>query len=117
MSGRRDDVLLIDDMIEAASRMIDYSRDVALGALGLHSEKGDAILFNLAVLGEAAKGISAETRSRCPEVPWVQMAMTRDKVIHHYHGIDWATVTDIVEQKLPALMLYLRRLRDDLSSA
>lgn len=114
MSGRRDDDLLLGDMIEATSRMIAYAGDTAIGELELRTEKADAILFNLAVLGEAAKGVSEQTRARYPDVPWAQIAMTRDKVIHHYHGIDWATVTDIIQHKLPTLLPRFRQLHQEL---
>ena len=116
MSGKRDDALLVDDMIEAASRMVTYASDVPPGCLGTDPEKADAILFNLAVLGEAAKSVSREVRSRYPGIPWAQIAMTRDKVIHHYHGIDWSTVTDIIERKLPAILPVLLRAQHDMRS-
>lgn len=116
MCGRRDDAMLAGDMIEAATRMIAYAAGMTGDPLGEDREKADAILFNLAVLGEAAKSMSRETVSRCDAVPWSEMAMTRDKVIHHYHGIDWATVDDIVENKLPGLLPELDLLRDELSA-
>lgn len=114
MCGRREDALLVADMIEAAGRMVDYAgggRVAALEPLGADREKADAILFNLAVLGEAAKGISRETMARSASLPWREMTMTRDKVIHHYHGIDWATVADIVDNKLPDLLPQLEALQ------
>lgn len=111
MCGKRDEGLLLDDMIEAASRAVSYADGVPPGCLGDDTEKSDAILFNLTVLGEAAKTVSDEMRSRDPEIPWAEMAMMRDKIVHHYHGIDWATVTDVVTAKLPWLLPRLRALR------
>ena len=89
-----------------------YAADVPAGQLGAEGEKSDAILFNLAVLGEAVKAVPAAIRTEHPDIPWAEMSMTRDKVIHHYHGIDWTTVADIVENVLPALLPRLVAMRD-----
>ena len=114
MSSTRDEALVLDDMIRAAERMMRYAVGVTPGQLGLDREKGDAILFNLAILGEAAKNVPADVRCACPDMPWAEMAMTRDKVVHHCHGIDWATVTDIVERVLPDLLPRLVAIAADL---
>ena len=34
----------------------------------------DAVVRNLEVIGEAAKGLSAETRARASQLPWRQVA-------------------------------------------
>ncbi len=110
----RDESLVLDDMIAAAERTMRYAAGVPAGELGADGEKSDAILFNLAVLGEAAKTVPAHVRDAYPEIPWASMAMTRDKVIHHYHGIDWTTVADIVENVLPELLPQLEQARQEL---
>jgi uncharacterized protein with HEPN domain len=94
--------------------MMRYAAGAPTGSLGTDEEKSDAILFNLAILGEAAKAIPATIRTEHPDIPWAEMAMTRDKVIHHYHGIDWKTVADIVENVLPGLLPRLERVREKL---
>lgn len=113
----RDESLVIGDMIIAAERMIAYAIGVAPADLGTDPQRGDAILFNLAVLGEAAKAMPPEVRAIAPDIPWVEMAMTRDKVIHHYHGIDWAVVADVVSNVLPRLLPHLKNMRDTLRRA
>jgi uncharacterized protein with HEPN domain len=39
------------------------------------------------VIGDAVTGLSAETRARCPEIPWRQIAGMRDKIAHEYLGV------------------------------
>lgn len=59
-----------------------------------------AVLFDIAVIGEAAKGVSEATRARFEAVPWADMAGMRDIVIHQYFGIDlelvWRVATTSV---------------------
>lgn len=56
------------------------------------------------IVGEAAKQLSLEARSRFPDVEWNDAARMRDRLVHHYFDVDldvlWATVT----QDLPALL-------------
>lgn len=67
-----------------------------------------AVLFDLAVIGEAAKGISASTRSRFPSVPWSEMAGLRDVVIHQYFGIDANVVWRAATVSVPTVVDVLR---------
>lgn len=72
----------------------------------------DAVLRNLEVIGEAAKRLSEDFRSRYPDVPWRLIAGMRDKIIHDYGRVDLEAVWTVVETHLPALRKVLRHARD-----
>jgi len=63
----------------------------------------DAVIRNLEVMGEAVRQVSATTRSAHPDIPWRQIAGTRDRVIHGYFTVDLEIVWEIVETELPPL--------------
>jgi uncharacterized protein with HEPN domain len=48
----------------------------------------DAIIRNLEILGEATKQLSDEFRAAHAEIPWKSMAAARDRLIHHYFGVN-----------------------------
>jgi uncharacterized protein with HEPN domain len=54
-----------------------------------------------------AKNISTATRQKYPDIPFRNMAGMRDKLIHHYFGIDIAAVWEVVEKILPTFKLRL----------
>jgi uncharacterized protein with HEPN domain len=65
---------------------------------------------SLEIIGEAAKSISPEFQKRYSNVPWNYMAKTRDRIIHHYFDVDYATVWDIITKDIPELKLQIQRI-------
>lgn len=68
----------------------------------------DAVLRNLAIIGEAVKQLPPEFCDRHPDIEWRKIARFRDLVIHHYFAVDEQIVWDIVENKVPELLDRLR---------
>ncbi len=63
----------------------------------------------LEIAGEAAKKISRPVRDRYPQIPWTQLARTRDRLIHGYEDVDLDIVWAIVTHDLPPLVPVLER--------
>jgi uncharacterized protein with HEPN domain len=72
----------------------------------------DGVIRKIEVIGEAVKGLSEETRRRCPEIPWRQIAGMRDRMIHEYFGVNLELVWAVVERDLPLLKAAVARLLD-----
>ena len=63
-----------------------------------------AILRQLTILGEAAKGVSVEFRAAHDEIPWKRIAGFRDVVEHDYFHVDLEEVWRIVQEDVPSLV-------------
>lgn len=63
----------------------------------------DAVVRNLEVIGEATKNLASRLREAYPSIPWKDMAGMRDKVIHHYFGVNYDIVWTVASQEIPAL--------------
>jgi len=72
-----------------------------------------AVIRGLEIMGEAAKRIPGSIREKYPGVPWKQMAGTRDKLIHEYHGVDLAIIWAVVEDELPKVKPAIDKMADD----
>ncbi len=62
-----------------------------------------AVIRSLEVIGEAVKNIPDEIKSKYPLVEWREYAGLRDKLAHHYFGIDYEIVWDALVSDIPAL--------------
>ena len=60
-----------------------------------------AVVRSFEIIGEGSKIIPAEFRNVNAEIDWKGMAGFRDKLIHHYFGIDYELIWDIIKNELP----------------
>jgi uncharacterized protein with HEPN domain len=76
-----------------------------------------AVVRQLEIIGEAVKNLSAALTAREGQVPWRQIAGTRDRLIHAYFKVDLDAVWTMVEQDLPALRANVLRIQSDTSQS
>lgn len=62
------------------------------------------MLYNVAIIGEAVKKIPKNIRSAHTEIPWKDIAGTRDIVIHEYDSTSLKKIWRIIEKDLPELL-------------
>lgn len=63
-----------------------------------------AIIREIEITGEATKRLSQELRAMHPDVPWHEVAGTRDILIHAYRDVDLDLVWTIATQDIPDLL-------------
>ena len=69
-----------------------------------------AVVRSIEIIGEAVKRLDDDFRSAHPEVEWKKIAGTRDMMIHHYFGIDYEIVWEIITDKIPPLHEFLQQI-------
>ncbi|RDC58633.1 DUF86 domain-containing protein [Pedobacter chinensis] len=62
-----------------------------------------AICRSLEIIGEASSKINPELKITYPFVSWREMSDLRNKIIHHYFGIDYDIVWDVIITDIPEL--------------
>jgi uncharacterized protein with HEPN domain len=103
MSKRVDEDFLSDGR-EAILRINSYVGNLSYDQFLKDLKTQDAIVRNLEIIGEAVKNVSEDLKKKYPQVDWKNLAGVRDKLIHHYFGINFDIVWDIVKGELPELL-------------
>ena len=101
MSG--DDSRRLRHMLDAARKISRIVHGKSRADLDTDETLAPALVRMLEVLGEASKFVSPEFRAAHPEVPWKELAGTRDRLIHGYFDVDLDVVWKIVTLDVPHL--------------
>jgi uncharacterized protein with HEPN domain len=62
-----------------------------------------AICRSLEIIGEAANKVHSDIKNKYSEIPWREISDLRNRIIHHYFGIDYEIIWDVVENEIPIL--------------
>jgi uncharacterized protein with HEPN domain len=97
--------------------MLDYSREAVRfaeqrGRLDLDADRmlQLGLVRLVEIVGEAASRVSADTRQRYPQIPWLQIAGMRNRLVHGYDFVDYDILWQTVTEDLPALVAALEPL-------
>ena len=109
MSNRTDKDFLYD-IQEAIRRIKAYTHEMTYKEFLADTRTQDAVIRNVEIIGEATKKLSIRLRKRYSSVPWKEMAGARDRLIHHYFGVDLEVVWQIVIAELSDLALQIEKI-------
>jgi uncharacterized protein with HEPN domain len=100
---QKDDFVFIEHIIESIEAVEEFSKKLTKDDLVKDRLRQSAIIREIEVIGEAVKNISKPIKEKHKEVQWREIAGARDKMIHHYFGVDLQIVWEIVKIGLPEL--------------
>ena len=108
--------LFVADIVDAITAIDAYTAGLTREQFFGDRLRLDAVIKNLAVIGEAAGRVPADVTEAYPRIPWSRMRGMRNVVVHEYFGIDeevlWGTVTDDLKPLAPSLTALLAEKSD-----
>lgn len=98
----RDNAYLLD-ILNAIRRIQSFAVNLTKDDFRDNEEKQSAILYQIIVMGEAAKRLSPEIRATTSHVPWKEIAGMRDILAHQYDRININTLWDVIQRDIVEL--------------
>lgn len=100
----KDYIILIKHILECIEKIQEYTGLITENEFYNSTQAQDAVIRRIEIIGEAAKNIAPDIKSKYPDIPWKQISGIRDMLIHEYFGVDlqltWKVAReDIVELK------------------
>ena len=100
----------ISDIRESALLILQYTDSVTRDDFSTSLQLQDAVIRRFQIIGEAARRVSQETKSRYAEIRWSDIVGMRHRLVHDYIEVDLDIVWNAVRVEVPRLLLELDRI-------
>lgn len=106
--------LFLKHIIDSIQLIEEYTDKCTIDGFKKSTPLQDMVIRRLEIIGEAVKNIPEELKMRYPAIPWKQIAGMRDKLIHHYFGVDLTLTWNVKNNNLPELKKAAQSLLDSI---
>ncbi|MBI5248976.1 MAG: DUF86 domain-containing protein [Desulfomonile tiedjei] len=110
----RDYRVFLDDILDAARKVLEYTAGFSDEEFFSDRKTVEAVVWNLQIIGEAAKRVPEEIRSRYPDLPWREMGGLRDIIVHQYLGIKLDVIWKVIQNDVPMVENRIRWILDQM---
>lgn len=114
---KKDATVYIDDMVDAMAAIERYVAGMDETKFSQTDYIQDAVIRQLAIIGEAARNVPEDIRKIAPLIPWRKIVDFRNVIIHEYSGVSLGRVWQIIVKELSDLKSQLTALKNDMPPA
>lgn len=107
--------IVIEKMISYALDSREFSETISYDEFLLDRKLVGFTVFALLQLGELVAKLDDDFYVRHPNIPWSQIKGLRNRIVHHYEGVNLRTVWDIIQDDIPELICNLTAICESLS--
>lgn len=97
---KRDVGVYLEDIAESIKHIEEYTKGVKEADFYRDTKLQDAVLRRLEIIGEAVKKIPQAIKSKYPDVPWKEIAGTRDILSHEYFRVNLERIWKTIQEDL-----------------
>ncbi|MBN2681725.1 MAG: DUF86 domain-containing protein [Bacteroidales bacterium] len=109
----KEDITYIDHAVSCIRKIRKYMKGVSKQKFINDDLLQDAVIRNIEIIGEASRNISLECKNKYAHIPWKEITGMRDKLIHHYMGVDVDVIWSTIKQDIPMLEKELKAIKMD----
>ena len=113
---KHEDLPYINHILDAINDVEESVKNISREKFERTKDIKDANIRRIEIIGEAVKNISNNTKEKYKEIEWNKIIGTRDKMIHHYFGVDLDIIWNIVKINIPNLKIKISKIKKDIES-
>jgi uncharacterized protein with HEPN domain len=103
----------IRHILDAIAENTSYVRGLTYHDFCVDSKTLKAVVWNLVIIGEAARLIPSDIESVYQGIPWAQIRGMRNHIVHGYDQVDAEIVWNVIQTELPALVPIFERIMQE----
>ena len=100
---RKDPIIFLNHINDAIELINKFTEGFTKAKFLADKLVQSAVVRQIEIIGEATKNLPRPFKSAHPEAPWKDIAGMRDKLVHHYFGVDLNYVWGVIKDELPHL--------------
>jgi uncharacterized protein with HEPN domain len=100
---------LLLDIANACRQIVEFIDRMDFEQFSKDQKTQSAVIHQFLVIGEVSKLLSEDFKKANAEIPWSAMARMRDKLIHHYRGVDLHEIWKAAKAEIPRLLAFLEK--------
>ena len=111
---KHEDLPYINHILDAINDIEESVKNISKEKFEETKDVKDANIRRLEIVGGAVKNISKKLKERYKEIEWNKIIGTRDKMIHHYFGVNLSIIWNIIKKDLPDLKKKMQKIKDEI---
>lgn len=110
MKTERFDDDYLEDILKAIESIENHTKDLSYDEFMQFEMCIQAVVLNIAIIGESAGKISKKLQQKYPEIPFHSIVSMRNRLIHGYYEIDTYRVWLVIKDDLPILKQQIQKI-------
>lgn len=109
----KDILIFIEHILDSMNNIEAFMKNISKDSFFKNKEKQSAVIRQIEIIGEAVKNIPDYFRNKHPDIPWKDIAGMRDKLMHHYFGVNLDTVWKVIQEDIPDLKTKILKVKEE----
>ena len=102
--SRHDPLIRFHHMLDYAREAVQMAGERTSAEIEKNRQLGLALIHLVELIGEAASQVPRDLQTKYPQIPWLKIISTRNRLIHGYDYVDYDILFDTIKNDLQPLV-------------